>query len=144
MDGMDMSSGGGSMNMMNATFYGSQSTPLWSPAWIPSSTGGYAGTCVFLIVLGAAYRGLLAFKSIQEQRWTNAERDRRLIVIKDKIVSGQDAEPSKTGTFITTKGEREEVRVLKGLHHHAAPWRLSVDVPRAAMTFVIAGVGYLL
>lgn len=51
---------------------------------------------------------------------------------------------AKEGALITAQGVEERVKVVRTVKQPAIPFRLSVDVPRAALTFVIVGVGYLL
>ncbi|CAK7217485.1 hypothetical protein SCUCBS95973_003169 [Sporothrix curviconia] len=51
------------MSEMSMTFFYSLMTPLFSAAWTPSTTGQYAGTCIFLIVLAVIHRALVAFRS---------------------------------------------------------------------------------
>ncbi|KJR88155.1 copper transporter family protein [Sporothrix schenckii 1099-18] len=51
------------MSMMSMTFFYSLVTPLYSTAWTPATTGQYAGTCIFLIVLTVIYRALVAFRA---------------------------------------------------------------------------------
>jgi len=47
---------------MSMTFFYSIVTPLFSNTWTPATTGQYAGTCIFLIVLAAVHRSLVAFR----------------------------------------------------------------------------------
>lgn len=49
--------------MMSMTFFYSLMTPLFSAAWTPATTGQYAGTCIFLIVLAVVHRALVAFRT---------------------------------------------------------------------------------
>ncbi|CAK7201830.1 hypothetical protein SEUCBS139899_004545 [Sporothrix eucalyptigena] len=51
------------MSEMSMTFFYSLMTPLFSSAWTPSTTGQYAGTCIFLILLAVIHRALVAFRS---------------------------------------------------------------------------------
>jgi copper transporter 1 len=50
------------MQMMAMTFFTSTNSPLYSISWMPESKKSYAGTCIFLIVLAAILRGLLAIR----------------------------------------------------------------------------------
>jgi Ctr copper transporter family len=138
---------GSSTMGMDMVFTNSHSTPLYSASWTPNSAGSYAGTCIFLIILASILRGLIAFKSIVEQRWLTQARNRRYVVVKGKtteagkIDKGPDA---KAASLITAQGVEEPVKVVRAYARIAVPFRLSVDVPRAAIVFVIAGVSYLL
>ena len=115
--------------------------------WTPTTAGGYAGTCIFLIILGSIFRSLFAAKAILEQRWLAQARNRRYVLVKGKSTEAGriDSDPdAKTASLITARGVEESVKVVRTNARGAAPFRLSVDVPRAALVMVIAGVGYLL
>lgn len=54
-------------------FHASTTTPLYLLGWQPISAGQYAGTCIFLIVLGTFTRITLALKPVLEaRRWRPA------------------------------------------------------------------------
>ncbi|EHA47820.1 hypothetical protein MCOR27_002147 [Pyricularia oryzae] len=54
-------------------FHASTTTPLYLSGWQPISAGQYAGTCIFLIVLGTFTRITLALKPVLEaRRWRPA------------------------------------------------------------------------
>lgn len=128
-------------------FVNSQTTPLYSSAWTPSSTGQYAGTCIFLVLLAITLRGLLAAKHILEIRWSAQARDRRYVVVQGRTPESGNIEndpDAKEGSLITAQGVEERVKVVRSVKQQVIPFRLSVDLPRAGMTVVIVGVGYLL
>ncbi|CZS91304.1 uncharacterized protein RAG0_01998 [Rhynchosporium agropyri] len=50
------------MSSMAMTFFTSSTTPLFSMSWVPKTAGQYTGTCIFLILLSAIFRGLLAVR----------------------------------------------------------------------------------
>lgn len=144
------SSGGSdsmSMTTMEVVFFSSTSTPLYSSAWQPKSTGAYAGTCIFLIVLAVIFRSLLAGKHILEHRWMDKELNRRYVSVRgvpseaERISADSDG---KGATLISERGVEEHVRVVRRHKRSVTPWRFGVDLPRAAYVTVIAGVGYLL
>jgi hypothetical protein len=138
---------GSSMSGMEMVFTNSHNTPLYSSRWTPNSAGSYAGTCIFLIILASILRGLIAFKSIAEQRWLAQARNRRPVVVKGKMTEAEkiDKDPdAKAASLMTAQGVEEPVKVVRAYAHGAVPFRLSVDVPRALIVFVIAGVSYLL
>ncbi|KAL8938541.1 MAG: hypothetical protein Q9216_003845 [Gyalolechia sp. 2 TL-2023] len=132
---------------MVSTFFSSTSTTLFSSAWTPRTTGAYAGTCLFLILLGAVFRGLAAGKHALEHRWLDQELNRRYVAVRGKPTEAErislDSE-SKNATLITERGVEERVKVVRKARRTITPWRLSVDLPRAAYATLIAGVGYLL
>jgi hypothetical protein len=144
--GMTMDSGH-SAGMMSV-FQTSMATPLYSTAWTPTNNGTYAATCIFLIVLGALFRGLLAAKWWQENRWLDRELNRRYVVVNGKAPLAEnlsrDSLAKHGNVVLSENGVEENVVVVKKRTFSARPWRLSVDPVRAAIDTVIAGVGYLL
>jgi solute carrier family 31 (copper transporter), member 1 len=64
MGGMGSSSSSMMMGMsdMAMVFFTSVTTPLFSYAWTPTGEGQYAGTCIFLIIFAAIFRGILAVR----------------------------------------------------------------------------------
>lgn len=62
-----MAMGADSMTMpasaMSMTFFEATNTSLFSTSWTPANAGQYAGTCVFLVALAIAFRGLIAVRS---------------------------------------------------------------------------------
>lgn len=152
---MSMSSSGG----MTMFFFTSTSTPLFSLAWTPSSTGGYAATCVFLIGLAVITRGVLAAKSLMETSWMYKDHRRRYIVMatdekgneSSREFSGAKKNTTvSTTAVLTVNGVDEKVRLVENAlggpytGTMARPWRLSVDLPRACLVTLIGGLGYLL
>ncbi|KAK3938413.1 Ctr copper transporter [Diplogelasinospora grovesii] len=145
MDGMDSSSNT-TMATMMAVFQNVMATPLYSTSWTPSSTGAYAGTCIFLILLAVTFRGLLALKSVQESRWLDAEQKRRYVVVNGQapMAEAMSRDSLAKGAVLSANGIEENVVVVKKPTKMVRPWRFSVDPIRALMDTVIAGVGYLL
>ena len=132
---------------MASGFIDSHTTPLYSSNWVPSSAGAYAGTCIFLIIVASTLRCLFALKAVLEQRWLAKARSRRYVVVKGKgTEAGKiDSDPAaKTGALVTTNGVEENVKIIRSDTRGAVPFRLSIDVPRAGLVTVIAGVAYLL
>jgi hypothetical protein len=141
-----MNMGSSSMGMA-IVFTNSHTTPLYSTSWTPNSAGSYAGTCIFLIILASILRCLLAFRSFVEHRWLAQARNRRYVAVKGKTTEAGkfDSDPNaKEASLITAQGVEEPVKVVRAYPRGVIPFRLSVDVPRAAIVFVIAGVYYLL
>jgi hypothetical protein len=145
MEGHD---GTTAMPMMMSVFQTAMATPLYSTTWTPSGTGTYAATCIFLIVLGALFRGLLAAKAWQENRWLDQELNRRYVVVAGKTPLAErlsnDSLAKHANVVLSENGVEENVVVVKKPTVGARPWRLSVDPVRAGVDTVIAGVGYLL
>lgn len=139
--------GGHSSGGHSTIFFSSMDTPLYSSTWTPTTAGGYAGTCIFLILLAMAFRGLLAGKALAERRWLDRELARRYVVAAGKQAFSErlSQDQSAKDMVLSANGVEENVRVVGREKVGAArPWRFSVDPARAGLDVVIAGVGYLL
>ncbi|KXT12983.1 hypothetical protein AC579_3172 [Pseudocercospora musae] len=146
---MDMGSATSSSMSMSMVFTTDHSTPLYSSAWTPSTTGGYAGTCIFLIALGIISRLLQAYRHVLEMRWHDKAVKRRYVKVASESASERQVDPSMEKSdeaVLTTRGMDESVRVLhtgrRGVQ--SKPWRFSTDLPRACIYVVQAGVAYLM
>jgi hypothetical protein len=128
------------------TFFTSTMTPIYSATWSPTSTGQYAGTCIFLIILATIFRGLLAARAWKEAAWLDAEFNRRYVTVAGKprkaerIASDSDSKRM----ILTENGVEEDVMVVKMRSMGIRPWRITTDPVRAVIDTVIAGVAYLL
>lgn len=156
-----------SMSQMNMTFFTSTSTPLYSDAWTPASTGAYAGTCIFLIALSALLRLMYGLKCMLEAHWSRTAAARRYIATvaphRDSVAasrpgsaSDSDADiaaktPGAAVGTLTVNGTVETVRIVDTANPRAtsaaamlAPFKLNTDLPRALFVTVMIGVAYLL
>jgi copper transporter 1 len=106
------------MNQMKMTFFTSASTPLFASSWTPTTTGQYAGTCIFLIVLAIFFRALLAV---------------RLNIIE--IMALLDRRHMGDGIYPCIDATKPAVR---------RRWRANEAALLASTDVVLAGVGYLL
>ena len=146
---MDMSpSASASMPMssMQIVFYTSTTTPLYSNSWTPSTSGQYAGTCIFLIALATIFRALFAVRAVQERRWQLIESKRRYIIAGAEGKEKED-KLGTTGSVMSVSSKESDEKnttTSKGKTAGVRPWRITQDVPRACLDVVIAGVGYLL
>ncbi|KAH0543189.1 hypothetical protein FGG08_002450 [Glutinoglossum americanum] len=132
---------------MASVFHISTTDPLYVASWAPHSSSAYAGTCIFLIILAALWRGLFALKAIVERRWVDQALRRRYIVVAGKPRESERTSQESEGkgvVLLTERGVEEEVRVVRSKARGVMPWRFSVDLPRALMVLVISAVGYLL
>jgi copper transporter 1 len=131
---------------MAMVFFNAHDTPLYSANWAPSSSGAYAGTCIFLVMLAIVQRALVATKSILEARWRDQAWKRRYIVVADKTPFSEklSGDADSTTGVLTANGVEENVKMIRHQGHGAIPWRFSVDLPRAVFATLISGVGYLL
>ena len=121
------------------------STPLYSSAWMPMSSNTYAATCIFLVVLAIIFRFLIAIKAVLEERWIDAELNRRYVVIrkpntKERISTDSDSKRA----LLMENGAEEDVMVVRKHMKGTMPWSITTDGPRAAIDTVIAGILYLL
>jgi hypothetical protein len=143
---MDMSTMTNATTTTTMTFFTSTTTALYSEMWSPTSVGGYAGTCIFLIILAIVFRGLLAVKAWKETAWLDAEFNRRYVTVagkqpkSERIMSDSDSKRM----ILTENGVEEDVVVVKKRSMGIRPWRITTDPLRAVMDTILAGVGYLL
>lgn len=94
------------------------STMLFSSSWMPSSTGGYVGTWFFLFFLAVIWRAISAKVANLDAFWASKNAEYPIF-----INGGQD-KPSRESLIQT--------------------WRLSVNLPRAALRMLNQGISYLL
>ncbi|CAI7568431.1 unnamed protein product [Penicillium palitans] len=155
MEGMDMSSTSSSSHSMSSSssmsmtmvFKNTHDTPLFSNAWTPSSSGSFAGTCIFLIILAIIDRCLIAFKATMERHWLATHLNRRYVTVagKSSEAGNIDSDPdAKLASLITAQGVEESVKVVHNINRGPIPWRFSVDLPRALLFLCIVGISYLL
>ncbi|EME50332.1 hypothetical protein DOTSEDRAFT_120864 [Dothistroma septosporum NZE10] len=103
---------------MMMVFFTATDTPLYSMAWMPKSTGQYAGTCIFLILLAIVFRSLLA--------------------VRVNLASIAGAYAWKRDTHILRDKPRPGDKILP------RRWSLNSALVWASMDTVLAGVSYLL
>lgn len=131
-----------------ATFIDSHSTPLYSRQWTPASAGSYAATCIFLIVLAATARCLVALKSVLEQRWKAAFLSRQRDALAAKSTNDGALERSGLGAKMGTVSTAHHVggNDAAGLKvsNSPAPFQPMVDLSRALLVIVTTGVSFLL
>ena len=143
------SSSSDSMMSMPMVFTTDHSTSLYSSAWTPSSTGAYAGTCIFLIFLAGISRLFFAWRRTVELSWHDHATQRRYVRLmgRENVVERhRDYEEKGESGVLTTRGVDERIRVLQAESQgpDVLPWRFGVDLPRAVLFTVHAGIGYLL
>ncbi|KAK9312684.1 Ctr copper transporter family-domain-containing protein [Lipomyces starkeyi] len=138
MGGMDVSS---SMSMSSMSFHTSTSDFLFATAWTPSSTGQYAGICIFLIVLAVIYRFIHVLK----------HRTERYLSARTRVNMGTIASTTHQPQTDTDAGSLEksaaEATILADRpfqFRNVRPWRVSVDVPLSLIQLVLSTVSYLL
>ncbi|TGO20722.1 hypothetical protein BPAE_0270g00040 [Botrytis paeoniae] len=134
------------MSMMSMTFFISKTTALYSNMWTPTTDAGYAGTCIFLVLLATLFRGLLAVKAWKESAWLAEETNRRYVTVAGKGPKSEriSIDSDSKNMTLSENGVEENVMVVKTRTMGVRPWRLSIDPVRAIMDTIIAGVGWLL
>lgn len=150
--GSDSSMSAMSGTSMNMAFTTGHKTPLYSLDWTPSSKGGYAATCIFLIVLAIISRLLLAYRHVLESKWHDRAVNRRYIMVAGQTEADRERQMMGSGgekaeeAVLTSNGLDERVKVVRSPRSRAkrSPWRFSTDLPRAALFTLNAGLGYLL
>jgi hypothetical protein len=120
-----MASGMMDMSQMMMTFFTSTTTSLYSNSWTPTSTGQYAGTCIFLILLAVVLRGLVALRCNFVHLWDRKMQRQEIGVLRQMQV---DVKGDGGGMG----GKRRR------------PWRINEAAARACLDTVLAGVSYLL
>jgi hypothetical protein len=135
-----------SNSMMSMTFFTSTTTDLYSTMWSPTSTGRYAGTCIFLIILAAIFRGLWAMKAWRESAWLDAEFNRRYVTVAGTLpkVERIALDSGSKRMTLTENGVEEDVIVVEKRSMSNRPWRITTDPVRAVIDTILAGIGYLL
>ncbi|KAJ5619345.1 Ctr copper transporter [Penicillium lagena] len=94
------------------------SAMLYSSSWMPTSIAGYVGTWFFLFFLAIIWRAIVATLFKLDAFWA-AQNSQYLILIN----GGQE------------KPKQESV---------VQAWRVSVNLPRAALRTISQGIAYLL
>ena len=94
--------------------------------WTPTSTGQYSGACLFLFVLAAISRFLIAFRSILNRQ-------------REQVTGG-----SGPSLMVLKDGEVAEDVVVHRTTIGAKPWTATFGVLSAAISTVLAGALYLL
>lgn len=126
---------GGGMSM---TFFAGTNTALFSQRFSAENLGEYVGICMFLILLALVLRFLLSFKAFQEYKWKLADADRNLSSFLPTVDG-----INKTESASSINGRRSP-KMVRNAWRNAHPWRWSTDLPRAALSTLISGLGYLL
>ncbi|KAJ5573961.1 Ctr copper transporter [Penicillium hispanicum] len=119
---MDMSTTASSTMSSNSTSMAfntdNLSSVLFSTSWMPTSTGGYVGTWFFLFFLAVIWRALVATQAKLDIFW--AARNAQYQI----FIDGGQKQPR----------HRDVIQA----------WRVSVNLPRAAIRMVNQGISYLL
>ncbi|KAI1630933.1 Ctr copper transporter family-domain-containing protein [Biscogniauxia mediterranea] len=132
---MDMSGSSSSPSTMMTSadmamvFFQSATTPLYSLDWTPTSEGSYAGTCIFLIMLGIAHRILVALRSALLYSKSELEQ-----VIAKESFANEEAyrnSPESVGNRLRS-------------HWTSHPFKVATETTRAVLEVIISGFGYLL
>ncbi|KAH6993673.1 hypothetical protein EDB82DRAFT_555934 [Fusarium venenatum] len=104
------------MEQMNMAFFTSTTIQLWTKSFAPTTTGQYAGVCIFLVTLTTIFRILLA--------------------IRVNVYSIRDGLRQRRTKGLLTEHPAIEIG--------QRPWRANEAAMLGAIDVVIAGVSYLL
>lgn len=144
---MDMDMSTGTMMFFHTSF----TDILYSSKWAPKTKGQYAGTVIFLIVLGFTYRFLTAWHDVLSRRLRRRAAARTVVVASSptanssQVSSIDNPKEQLAQTQVQQQQPQEEVREGGLLSDWAGrPWRWSVEFPLSCLSTVTAGVGYLL
>ncbi|ELQ33587.1 hypothetical protein OOU_Y34scaffold00924g1 [Pyricularia oryzae Y34] len=136
-----------SMGGMTMVFFSSQSTPLFSRAWTPSSPEAYAGTCIFIFLLTITQYLLIAARNVVFEEFDD----------QMTATSWKTLQEHKTQAAAPTKDD-EENRCLSRhetvtscflsvstavMEQQRRRSRTSIVTARAATEVVISATGYL-
>ncbi|OKL60879.1 hypothetical protein UA08_03734 [Talaromyces atroroseus] len=124
------------MSSMAMTFFTSARTPLYSTTWTPINDGQYAGTCIFLIVLAAILRFILALRPILEAHvWNDGVRNNSHFLHDHARIEQQQTSGPVSNSFSNVKND---------ITSRWSEWRVNPAAGRATYELVIAGIAYLL
>ncbi|KAI1319638.1 Ctr copper transporter [Xylariaceae sp. FL0255] len=136
MDDSSMDSSMMDASDMMMTFFQSQTTPLWSMAFMPSGASTYAGTCIFLIFFAIIHRLLVAFRSVVFDTNPNLISQAYL----------RDSETDKE-SFTSQRIQPPRIGSIRQLFHDRSeryPFHVPRETGRACLELIISGMGYLL
>lgn len=94
-------------------------TTILSSSWMPTTTGQYAGAWIFIFILAIIWRALVFVQHRLEEHWIKK---------------------------YSSPAHMDMLRQIPHNQHSstAQAWRLSVNLPRAVLAYVIQSVAYLL
>ncbi|BFZ64168.1 hypothetical protein YB2330_005307 [Saitoella coloradoensis] len=142
--------------MMSMTFTTTPlGTMLWGDAWNPKTPLAYAFTWIFLFGLSIFSRMMFAGKAWAESKWLKTGAVGGSIVVvatpgtgitvrETEIVTASEKQDGEARAGSVSSGDTVASFPTSAQAYKLLPWRMSVDVPRALIQFVIAGVQYLL
>ncbi|KAK8104588.1 uncharacterized protein PG998_011621 [Apiospora kogelbergensis] len=153
MAGMSHSGGDGAaamtmdMSQMAMVFFQSATSPLFSKAWTPAGTGSYAGTCIFLVVLAALHRVLIAVRNIvfcdpsvpSLRGHPKLERRSSSMEVQEGAV-----DPAVVTYRLRYGLGRDGVMTRIRCALRDNPFRIATETARAFSELVTSGIGYLL
>ncbi|TLD10196.1 hypothetical protein PgNI_05422 [Pyricularia grisea] len=135
------------MSSMSMVFFSSQSTPLFSRAWTPSSPEAYAGTCIFIFLLTIAQYLLIAvrnvvFEKVERQKTATPAETLRDHEARPAAPARDDEKSSCLGHHETVTGSllSAAASVAKQQQRRSRPM---IVMARAACEVVISAAGYL-
>lgn len=91
---------------------------------MPMSIGACIGTCIFLVILAVIFRLPIAFKSVLEKRWIDAEVNRRYVVITKKSNTKEriSSDSESNSALLTENGVEGDIMVVRKHMKDARRW----------------------
>lgn len=123
VSGITMStSNAGAMSMAANTMMifntANTATMIFTSSFMPTTEGQYVGAWFFVFFLAVIWRALVFLQLQLDQHWINKHMSQIRLI----------------------KGGEEPLRPIEAFQ----PWRLSTNLPRATLAFVIQAVAYIL
>lgn len=106
--------------------------------WATASTSSYAGTCIFLVVLGVILLFLVSSRSMQEERSSRRELNRRHVLFLNKDSSGGRNELE---SVLTPNGLEKDIITIEQHARAQRPW--ATIILKATMTTLTLTILYI-
>ncbi|KAJ6112306.1 hypothetical protein N7523_008367 [Penicillium sp. IBT 18751x] len=106
--------------------------------WATTSSSSYAGTCIFLVILGVILLSLVSSRSMLEKRWSRRELNRRHVLFLNKDSSGL---MDKSETLLTPNGLEKDIIIIEQPTRARRSWK--TIMLKATMTTLILAILYI-
>lgn len=109
-----------------------------SMMWATTSSSSYAGTCIFLVILGVILLFFVSSRSMLEKRWSRRELNRRHVLFLNKESSGL---MDKSETLLTRNGPEKDIIIIEQPTRARRSWK--TIMLKATMTTLILAILYV-
>lgn len=106
--------------------------------WATTSSSSYAGTCIFLVILGVILLFFVSSRSMLEKRWSRRELNRRHVLFLNKESSGL---MDKSETLLTRNGPEKDIIIIEQPTRARRSWK--TIMLKATMTTLILAILYV-